>query len=169
MNAFSLTVYGFAVFVLLIKYGVVISIQGRHRLQSRRFAYPEDAVHWNGEVAETEAEPILRAAKVLRNDAENQPFFFVLGALYVALGLSPEGAGVYFGLYVLSRVVHTVFLLNPRQPHRNRAFSLGTLTLLALAIHVLVGSVHLSTADASSRDSTMRAARTSISEERGLQ
>lgn len=135
MLSSSAAVYVAAVIALFFKYLVATTVQARERFATRRFRYAEDAAFWRGEVGE-DSERCQRAQGLLRNDGESQPFFFVLGAAYVLLGLPARWALAYFGAYVLSRFVHAYFFLRARQPHRNRAFSFGLLALLALAVHV---------------------------------
>lgn len=128
--------YAFAVVVLFGKAVATALVQGRYRVRHGKFRYPEDARHWGGETVHEEDDIVQRAQRVLLNDAETQPLFLALGAAYVALDAWPSGAPIYFGVYVLSRVAHTIFLLRPRQPLRNRAYAVGMLMLLAIAIHV---------------------------------
>jgi len=146
MSAIAVSSYAFAVVLLFAKGVVTALVQGRHRLTHGKFRYPEDARHWGGETVREEAEIVVRAQRGLLNDAETQPLFLALAALYVALGAWPPGAAIYFGVYTLSRIAHTVFLLRPRQPHRNRAYSVGMLMLLAIAMHVCVAAAALLTA-----------------------
>lgn len=138
MNQLSLAAYALAVTLLAFKYLLAVAVQGRHRHRQARFAYPEDARAFGGEHVETEDEPVLRAARLLRNDGESQPLFLALGLLYVSLGLGPTGAFGYFGTFVLARWAHALFMLRPRQPARTRAFGLGMGTLLVLAAHCMV-------------------------------
>ena len=130
--------YAASVLVLFLKAVVTISVQGLTRVRTRTFRHAEDAAHWGGTAPEREGDLVTRAQHVLRNDGETQPFFLVFGAIYLAVGATPWAACVYFPAYALARVVHTAFLLRPRQPHRNRAFGLGLLLTLAVGVHGLV-------------------------------
>lgn len=75
----------------------------------------------------------------MRNDGENIPIFLFLAAAYVQLGCWEWGVLVYFPLFVLSRVVHTIAYLRPRQPLRNRAYRVGLAVMLALCEHIVWG------------------------------
>lgn len=142
MHATSLAAYSIAAVLLYAKMLMTVSTQGVMRLRTKRFQYPEDASHWGGEQGEDH--PIAaRAQRVLRNDGEGQPLFLALGAAYVLTEATPALAPLYFGAYVASRFLHTWFFFRPRQPHRNRAFALGLLSLTALAGHVLVRAIEL--------------------------
>ena len=130
--------YVAATCVLFTKLVVVISLQGATRIRTKHFQYAEDASHWNGEQVAEENDLVVRAQRVLRNDSEGQPYFFVFGLVYVALGATPWAAWLYFPGYALTRVLHAWWMLRPRQPHRNRAFGMGIVILVALAAHCLL-------------------------------
>lgn len=130
--------YVAAVVVLFAKLVVMVSLQGAARMRTKRFQYAEDAAHWNGNLAAEESELIVRAQRVLRNDSEGQPYFFVFGAVYVALGGTPWAAWLYFPVYALTRVLHAWCMLRARQPLRNRAFGAGLITLAVLAAHCVL-------------------------------
>ena len=136
MTAIAVSSYAFVATLLLLKAMLAATVQGHQRMTSKAFRYPEDAGHWGGATVSEEADLVKRAQRLLLNDAETQPLFLALGAAYVALGAWPLGAPMYFGVYGLSRVAHAWFMLRPRQPHRNRAFAVGLLTQLVLAVHV---------------------------------
>ncbi len=130
--------YVAAAVVLFSKFVVVVSLQGAMRIRTKRFQYAEDAAHWNGSLAADESDLIVRAQRILRNDSEGQPYFFVFGAAYVALGGTPWAAWLYFPAYALTRVLHAWCMLRARQPLRNRAFGAGLITLAALSAHCTV-------------------------------
>jgi uncharacterized membrane protein YecN with MAPEG domain len=138
MHAVTLGAYVAAVFVLFAKFVVVVSLQGATRIRTKLFQYPEDAAEWKGSFAAEESDLIVRAQRVLRNDSEGQPYFFVFGAAYVALGATPWAAWLYFPAYALTRLLHAWCLLRARQPLRNRAFGAGLVTLAALAVHCVL-------------------------------
>jgi uncharacterized membrane protein YecN with MAPEG domain len=135
--------YVAAAFVLLAKLVVMVSLQGATRIRTKRFQYAEDATHWSGDHVAEESDLIIRAQRVLRNDGEGQPYFFVFGAAYVALGATPWAAWLYFLGYAFTRVLHAWYMLQARQPHRNRAFGAGLVTLVALAVHCLITACSL--------------------------
>ena len=135
--------YVAAAFVLLAKLVVTVSLQGATRIRTKRFQYAEDATHWKGDHVAEESDLVVRAQRILRNDGEGQPYFFVFGAAYVALGATPWAAWLYFPVYVLTRILHAWYMLRARQPHRNRAFGAGLVTLVALAVHCLITACSL--------------------------
>ncbi|MCA9641858.1 MAG: MAPEG family protein [Polyangiaceae bacterium] len=132
----ALAAYTLCVGLLVLKFFMTISVQAWVRMRTKRFQYPEDARAFRGELAPEEADSVVRAQRVLRNDGESQPFFLAVAGLYVVCGAWPSGAWFYFGTYALSRWVHTLCLLRPTQPLRNFAFGCGILCLFAMLIHV---------------------------------
>jgi hypothetical protein len=128
-------VYLGSVLALLLKYLVATVLQARERFAHRRFRYAEDATCWRGAVAD-DTDLCQRAQSLLRNDGESQPFYLVLGAAYVSLGLWPLGGVLYFAVYPLTRWLHAFCLLRGLQPWRNRAFALGLVVLVLLAAHL---------------------------------
>jgi len=143
MHALTMVAYVAAAFVLFAKFVVMISLQGATRIRTKQFQYAEDAAHWNGNLVGEESDLIVRAQRVLRNDSEGQPYFFVFGAAYVALGGTPWAAWLYFPAYALTRLLHAWCMLRARQPLRNRAFGAGLVTLVALAAHCVLTACSL--------------------------
>ena len=67
--------------------------------------------------------------------------FLFLALIYAIAGLSPNLFIIYCVVFVLARILHTIFYLNAMQPWRTIAYSVGALTSLALMIHLFVGFV----------------------------
>ena len=63
------------------------------------------------------------------------PFLF-LGLLFVLMGGSAGTAGIFFGLFTLPRLLHSVFYLAAVHPARTIAFAVSGLTAIALLIDV---------------------------------
>lgn len=138
MSSMSLAWFTVAAAILFVKFLVTTGLQGITRLRTKTFQYAEDARHWGGTEAAQEDELVVRAQRLLRNDAEGQPLFLAVGLAFVMLGGAPSFAALYCLAYAASRVLHAVFFLRPRQPHRNRAFGLGMVSLAALSVHAVV-------------------------------
>ena len=115
-------------------------VQGIYRVRNRSFTRPDDAAYFGkGVPAQAEELPIVQRASVCwRNDLENIPMFLIIGLGFV-LADGPARAGLlYFGLFTLARIAHTIFYLRPTQPWRNFAYQLGVLMTVAMAIHTLI-------------------------------
>lgn len=139
MNSIAVSVYCGALVVLWCKFLAAIVIQARERFRQHTFRYGEDARCWRGEVA-PDTDLCSRAQSLLRNSTESEPYFLVLGGVYLLRNAWPAGAPLYFGVYVISRVVHACYLLRAKQPHRTIAFSFGVIVCTLLAIHVAVAA-----------------------------
>ena len=137
MTASPMLVYALSVIALLVKYCAVATVLARERRQHGMFRYPEDAAYWRGHVCDDSGAG-QRAQRLLAHDAETQPYYFVVGALYIAVDAPPSLAPYYFAAYVVTRLAHAWFLLCGRQPHRTRAFGLGLLLLVFMAGHVVL-------------------------------
>ena len=64
----------------------------------------------------------------------------ICGRSHVAAGAggAPWWAALYFTVFTVARVLHTIFYLRGLQPHRNLAYQLGLLVFFALAVHIVV-------------------------------
>lgn len=145
MNSTALAVYAASWVALFLKFFGTALLQARARMRTRVFRYAEDAAFWHGQVGE-ESEASSRAQQLLRNDGEVHLYYLALGGAYLALGAWPTGAPYYFGVFMLSRLVHGYCLLRPIQPLRNRAYVIGLSVLLVLAAHVVFEAARLLTA-----------------------
>lgn len=115
-------------------------VQGIYRIRNRSFTRPDDAAFFGKGVAvQSEELPIVqRASACWRNDLENIPMFLIIGLGFVVADGSATAALIYFGLFTLARIAHTIFYLRPTQPWRNIAYQLGTLTTVVMVVHTLM-------------------------------
>ena len=81
---------------------------------------------------------VKRAAAAWRNDLENIPIFLFLGLIYVTLGCWPEGAYIYFSIFVVARILHTIAYLRGLQPARTIFYALGLCVCVALSVQILI-------------------------------
>ena len=125
--------------VLFLKMFANSAVQGLTRFRTKSFAWPEDAAMFRGaQAVERDPELVERASRCWRNDLENVPIYLFLGLGFVLAGGAPWWAALYFTVFTVARVLHTVFYLRGLQPHRNLAYQLGLLVCFALAIHIVV-------------------------------
>ncbi len=136
-----LRIYALTAIILALKMAANSLVQGRARMGPKIFTNPEDAQAFGGSAVAEELPMVQRAAKCWRNDLENIPIFLILALIYVIAGLSTGAFVIYCGLFVLARVLHTIFYLRAAQPGRTIAYTLGAMVSLALMIHLLVGFV----------------------------
>ena len=116
---------------LTLKLAFLISFQGLRRMRGKHFRWPEDAAQWGGGAGPEDA-LVERAQAALRNDGESQPLFLVASAFWLWSGADARLALAVFSVYLLARSLHSVWLIWPRQPLRNRLFGLSQLCLLVV-------------------------------------
>jgi uncharacterized MAPEG superfamily protein len=114
-------------------------VQGRGRVSSKIFTIAEDAPLFGGKLEAKEAPSVERASACWRNDLENIPIFLILAWIYVAAGnLSVGTFELYCVIFVVARILHTIFYINAVQPARTIVFTIGLFAMLAMAIHLLI-------------------------------
>lgn len=131
-------IYALTTVALFLKMFAVAGVQGVNRVRHRVFVRPDDAAFFGKTTPQAAELPIVaRAQDTLRNDLENIPIFLFLMLGYIQLQGPVVPLAVYAGVFVLSRVGHTLCYLTPRQPLRNRMYILGILMDLALCGHLI--------------------------------
>ena len=130
--------YALTTVILFFKMFAISIVQGLGRVNAKQFVTAEDARFFaHAPPAPDEAPIVKRAAMAWRNDLENIPIFLLLGLIYVTLGCWPEGAFIYFTLFVVARILHTIAYLNGWQPWRTIFFTFGMVACVALSIQIL--------------------------------
>jgi len=137
-----MTEYQFYALITVILFFKMVSIslvQGVGRTSTKTFVTPEDAEFFaHAPPAQEEAPIVKRAMNAWRNDLENIPIFLFLGLIYVTLGCWPGGAFIYFSIFVVARILHTITFLNGLQPWRTIVFTVGLTICFILSIHILI-------------------------------
>jgi len=130
--------FGFYCAVLVLKMLAMSPLTARHRLSKGIFISGEDGVfNKNGNKVVVD-EDIERVRRAHRNDLENIPLFFIIGALYVLTDPFAWTAKLVFLAFTVARVGHTVTYLNSLQPHRFICFMVGAATTGFMALSVLL-------------------------------
>jgi prostaglandin-E synthase 1 len=91
----------------------------------------------NGAINEENPPEVSRVLRAHQNaEAIIYPFLF-LGLLFTLMrGPLLVGATI-FGVFVVTRIAHSYFYLNAKQPWRSIAFSIGLLALIVLTLDIL--------------------------------
>ncbi len=116
------------------------AVQAIFRVRHRHYPRADDAAFFGkGVEVQSEDLPIVqRASACWRNDLENIPIFLIIGLGFV-LADGPAGAALlYFALFTVARIAHTILYLRPTQPWRNLAYQLGNLMTLVVIVHTLM-------------------------------
>ena len=130
--------YALITVILFFKMFAISAVQGLARVSTKTFVTPEDARFFGASIAPDELPIVKRAAMAWRNDLENIPIFLFLAMIYITLGCSPGGAYIYFSVFTVARILHTVMYLNGLQPWRTIFFTFGAVASFALAIQILI-------------------------------
>lgn len=80
----------------------------------------------------------LRVQRAHRNLLESLPMFFALGGIYLATGAPATGATVCFLGFTVARLLHMIVYLKAVQPWRTIFYALGSLSLLAMIVLILL-------------------------------
>ncbi len=131
--------YSLITVILFFKMFANSLVQGRARTGTKTFVTPEDAQFFGAAAPAADELPIVkRAAACWRNDLENIPIFLFLGMIYVTLGCWPAGAFIYFTIFAVARILHTVVYLRGLQPARTIFYAIGLIICFILSIHILI-------------------------------
>ena len=124
--------------ILFFKMLALSTVQALARVGAKSFPNPEDAKFFGAPAPATDELPIVkRAAAAWRNDLENIPIFLFLAMIYVTLGLWPQGAFIYFTIFAVARVLHTIAYLLAMQPWRTIFYAVGIAMCVTLSVQIL--------------------------------
>ena len=130
----------FSVFTLfvIIKFHSTSLIQAIARLKSKRFRHPDDAAFFGKEkgIADGKLSSLDQTAqRIWQNDIENiYPYLFV-GMVFSLSAPTMLIQITYFTLFLMTRVLHSVFLIFPKQPYRNIFYQGGNILTAVTIIH----------------------------------
>lgn len=134
----SLKIYILTCIFLYFKMVAVGFIQGYYRTKYKSFTNPEDAQSFvKAPPVEKDPPEVIRANNIYRNDLENIPIFLFLALCYVLSNSWETGVLIYFPLFCLSRLAHTIFYMKSMQPWRSIAYGLGSLINFIMVGHLL--------------------------------
>lgn len=129
-----------SVVVLFFKMHALSFVQAHHRIRGGTFRTPEDVAFFGGTstVLAEDTELGERAGRAWRNDVENIPIYLGVSLAFVLLGGSATAGAVYFGLYTVFRVLHSLAMLAGKQPHRFICHSIALACAGVMAVHCAV-------------------------------
>ena len=131
--------YSLITVILFFKMFANSVVQGLARTGTKTYVTPEDARFFGAPAPAADELPIVkRAAACWRNDLENIPIFLFLALIYVPLGCWPQGAFIYFTIFVIARILHTFAYMRGMQPARTIAYSIGLVICFIVSVHILI-------------------------------
>jgi uncharacterized MAPEG superfamily protein len=123
--------------LLVLKMMLVGNYTSMLRLRRNVFATPEDYA-LRGAAPVVADEDIERVRRAHRNDLENILPFFAVGFFYVLGNPSLGMARLFLWGFLIARVIHSVFYIRARQPHRTIAFAVGSVIMFVMLVVTLV-------------------------------
>ena len=142
----NLLVYSVFVLLKIVKFYSTSLIQAVARLRSRRFRHPDDAAFFGKQkgVADGMLSPLDQVGqRIWQNDIENiYPYLFV-GIVFSLSGPVLIVQITYFSLFLLTRILHSIFLVFPKQPHRNLFYQGGNVITMVTILHAIWNLYHL--------------------------
>ena len=136
----SLFIYSIFTFLVIIKFHSTSLIQAIARMRSKRFRHPDDAKFFGKGKGITDGglSPLDETAqRVWQNDIENiYPFLFVS----LIFSLSSPGVFIqvtYLSLFFSARILHSIFLIFPKQPYRNIFYQGGNILTFVTIVHAI--------------------------------
>lgn len=133
----ALPLYAVCCVILVFKMIFTGWATGIARLVHRDYVTDEDARFMRRETRS--GHPLVqRLLAIHRNDVENIPLFFAIGALYVLAAPSPVAANWILGGYTATRLLHTLSYLFGWQPWRSISFDVGAVMLLWMGASVML-------------------------------
>jgi prostaglandin-E synthase 1 len=143
MHSPLLVAYAITALALSLNLFVLWAMSGAVRTRSKTARNPEDAAQFK--VAHVDADPPA-VARVLRAHANAEAAiypFLILGLVYVLTGGGFTAGAIIFAVFVVARVLHSVFYAAAKQPWRTISFSVGGLATLALMVALVIRLVAL--------------------------
>ncbi|XP_068628483.1 microsomal glutathione S-transferase 1-like [Battus philenor] len=125
--------------ILALKLLAVVILTARVRFTKKIFANEEDTALVTGKVKYDDPD-VERVRRVHRNDLENIPAFWILGALYLFTRPEAACALFLFRVYTVCRILHTiVYVVRPvTQPMRAIVFLISYFIKCYMGIKVVL-------------------------------
>jgi prostaglandin-E synthase 1 len=142
----AFAVYALTCLILIANLLFLWAYSGAVRGKTKTAINHEDSDAFKAKLVDTDPPEVARALRAHANAEALIYPFLILGLLYVLMGGSAGTAGIFFGLFTLSRLLHSLFYLAAVQPARTIAFAVSGLTAIALLIDVAWMLVQMLTA-----------------------
>jgi prostaglandin-E synthase 1 len=143
MNSPLFVAYAITALALSLNLIVLWTMSGVVRTRTKTALNPEDVAQFK--VAQSDADPPV-VARVLRAHANAEASiypFLILGLVFVLAGGGYRTGAIIFAVFVVARVLHSVFYVAARQPWRTISFMLGGIATLALMVVIVIRLIAL--------------------------
>lgn len=132
VQSHSFTVYAITSLVLCANLIFLWAYSGATRGRTRTAINPEDGERFGASLVDADPPAVARALRAHRNAEATIYPFLILGLVFVMAGGGGRTATILFGIFTVSRLLHSAFYLAGKQPWRTVSFLVGGLALLAL-------------------------------------
>lgn len=130
-----LMVFGITVVLLSLKALLLGTATAATRGRLMSFINAEDAKWLGGAHVCADPEAVARLKRAHRNDLENLLPFFICGLLYVLAGGQALAGYIYCGVFLISRMLHTIAYLLARPMLRRNAYTFAFLMIVIVGVH----------------------------------
>lgn len=130
-----LMVFGMTVVLLSLKALLLGTATAATRGKLLSFINAEDAKWLGGAHVSADPEAVARLKRAHRNDLENLLPFFICGLLYVLSGGQALAGYIYCGVFLTSRMLHTIAYLGARPMLRRNAYTIAFLMIVIVGVH----------------------------------
>jgi uncharacterized MAPEG superfamily protein len=131
----SFRIYAASLLGMLVNVFVLAGAPGIARLRGKGTVNPEDMKTFGATQAQDPADA-ERALRAHRNFTENAWIYVSIGLCFVVSGGSASAMKGYAAVWVISRLLHTVFYLGQMQPWRTIAFAVSMSTIVGMAVQI---------------------------------
>lgn len=138
LNGPLFVAYAITALILSLNLIVLWGMSGGVRAGTKTALNAEDAALFKGTHVEVDPPAVARVLRAHRNAEANIYIFLILGLVYVLAGGGLLTGEIIFAVFVIARVLHSVFYLNSVQPWRTISFAAGGIATLALMVAILI-------------------------------
>jgi len=130
--------YAITALILSLNLIVLWGMSGGVRAGTKTALNAEDAALFKGTHVEADPPAVARVLRAHRNAEANIYVFLILGLIYVLAGGGLLTGEIIFSVFVIARILHSVFYLGGVQPWRTISFTAGGVATLALIVAIIL-------------------------------
>ena len=135
--------YAITALVLSLNMIVLWAMSGTVRAGTKTALNAEDAAMFKAAHVESDPPAVARVLRAHRNAEANIYPFLILGLVYVLAGGHYLTSVIIFSVFVIARILHSIFYGRGGQPWRTISFTLGGIATLALMVALVIRLIAL--------------------------
>ena len=137
LNNSAFLAYAISCLVLCANLLFLWGYSGATRGKSKTTMNEEDVATFGGSLTDSDPPPVARVLRAHRNAEASIYPFLSLGLVFVLAGGTGVAAMIFFGIFTVARLLHSLTYLREKQPWRTIFFAIGGLTTIALMLDIL--------------------------------